>query len=166
MPSMDSTFHSQAPLVMPAAPVFSAPLYDSGPMYRAAALPPPPPPPNPPPKWNQANRQSWKRGGFKSKINTNNSKRNIRVPSTKVNMKRLRQQNAKGARKHFQGELSTSVCPRPLRKPALLLAYNVRVLLQGRLSLLAACRLRLTTTTCFFVIKQVSAKVHVCFNTA
>lgn len=109
MPSMDAAYHSQGPLLLP--PVFSAPplSYDSLPMYGAATVPPPPPPPpNPPPKWGQANRQSWKRKNFNAKTN---GKRNNRAPSAKVNIKRLQQQNAKGARKHFQGTLALTLCP-------------------------------------------------------
>ena len=158
MPSMDAAFRNQGQLVMP---VFSASLpYDPVPMYPAAALPPPPPPSNPPPKWGQVNRHSWKRNGFNSK---NNSKHNTRVPSTKVNIKRLQQQNAKGARRHFKGELLTLWPARPLNQRSAYSLNNCVSLQQQKLTLLAVCHLHLTIPAASCVIKQVRSRALLVF---
>lgn len=103
MPSMDLPYHSHAQLLMPPGPVFSAPpLHNS--MALNGSVPLPPPPRHPPPTWSQSNKIHKKRGGF-------NSKRNIRGPSTNVNIKRLRQQNARKTRKYFNKGTFNCTCP-------------------------------------------------------
>ncbi len=83
-------------MAQPFAPMYPAQqAYDSAAVYGVVPVSQPPPPP----KWTHAKNVQGKRGGY-------SNKHNFRVPSTKVNIKKIRQQNAKGARNHFKGEVA------------------------------------------------------------
>ena len=90
-------------LAQPFAPLYPAQqAYDSAAVYGVAPTSRPPPPP----KWTREKHvQGNKRGGY-------SNKHKFRLPSTKVNIKKIRQQNAKGARNHFKGE--TAICCDPV----------------------------------------------------
>ena len=84
------------PMAQPFAPMYPAQqAYDSAAVYGVVPVSQPPPPP----KWTHTKHVQGKRGGY-------SNKHNFRVPSTKVNIKKIRQQNAKGARNHFKGEFA------------------------------------------------------------
>lgn len=86
MPTMEDRYPN---LGQPLIPVFPAQqAYGSAAVYN---IPPAAQPP-PPPKWHSKSLQG-KRGGY--------NKHNFRIPSTKVNIKRIRKQNAQGTRGHF-----------------------------------------------------------------
>ena len=99
MPPMEPPYphtftHPMSATTQPFAPMYPAQqAYDSAAVYGLAPVSQPPPPP----KWSHTKGVQGKRGGY-------SNKQNFRVPSTKVNIKKLRQQNAKGARHHFKGE--------------------------------------------------------------
>ncbi|KAL0038160.1 hypothetical protein WJX79_005443 [Trebouxia sp. C0005] len=94
------------PMAQPFAPMYPAQqAYDSAAVYGVVPVSQPPPPP----KWTHTKNVQGKRGGY-------TNKHNFRVPSTKVNIKKIRQQNAKGARNHFKGlrvEAPRDVPPAP-----------------------------------------------------
>ena len=81
-------------------PVFPAQqAYDSAAVYN---IPPAAQPP-PPPKWPHSKNLQGKRGGY--------NKHNFRMPSTKVNIKKIRKQNAQGTRGYFgNGRRSQAFC--------------------------------------------------------
>ena len=87
MPAMENPFSNFGQPVVPAFPAQQA--YDSAAVYSIPLLPQPPPP-----KWASSKSLQGKRGGF-------NSKNNFRMPSTKVNINKIRKQNAQGSRRHF-----------------------------------------------------------------
>lgn len=87
MPAMENSYQdTRQPVVavFPAPQVFPAALYNIPP----AAQPPPPP------KWPHFKNLQGKRGGYSNKHKT-------RIPSTKVNINRIRKQNAQGTRGYF-----------------------------------------------------------------
>lgn len=96
MPAMENPYpHLGQPLV----PVFPAQqAYDSAAVYN---IPPAAQPP-PPPKWPQSKNLQGKRGGY--------NKHNFRMPSTKVNIKRIRKQNAQGTRGYVGKGASSQLC--------------------------------------------------------
>ena len=88
MTDMENTYPNFG---QPHIPLFAAQQgYDSAAVYSIPPISQPPPPP----KWPNHKALQGKRGGY-------NNKHNFRIPSTKVNIKKLRKQNAQGARRHF-----------------------------------------------------------------
>ncbi|KAL3137145.1 hypothetical protein ABBQ32_006713 [Trebouxia sp. C0010 RCD-2024] len=116
MPAMENPYpHLGQPLV----PVFPAQqAYDSAAVYN---IPPAAQPP-PPPKWPQSKNLQGKRGGY--------NKHNFRMPSTKVNIKRIRKQNAQGTRgyvgKGARTDASRNVSAAPYNSNAYLSKQSAR----------------------------------------
>lgn len=124
MPPMEPPYphtftHPMSATTQPFAPMYPAQqAYDSAAVYGLAPVSQPPPPP----KWSHTKGVQGKRGGY-------SNKQNFRVPSTKVNIKKLRQQNAKGARHHFKGsraETPRSVPPAPYNSNTYLCKQTAR----------------------------------------
>lgn len=87
MPAMENSYQDmRQPVVavFPPQQVFPAAVYNMPP----ASQPPPPP------KWPQFKSLQGKRGGYSNKHKS-------RIPSTKVNINRIRKQNAQGTRGYF-----------------------------------------------------------------
>lgn len=86
MPAMENPYPNRQPVVamFPAQQGYDAAVYNIPPAVQ----------PPPPPKWPHVKNLQGKRGGY-------GNKHNSRISSTKVNINRIRKQNAQGARGYF-----------------------------------------------------------------
>ena len=88
MPAMENPYPTFGQPLVPVFPAQQA--YDSAALYNVPPVSQPPPPP----KWPQSKSLQGKRGNY-------SNKHNFRIPSTKVNINKIRKQNAQGSRRHF-----------------------------------------------------------------